>query len=237
MLDTGTSSIRQQIQQCRPRHKLPWQTVSNDLSDYSIFDALRIFTNDTELIHSFHTGDSLAFETIYKEFARSVRFFVQQKVADKQVVEDITVETFTKAFLRNTDFPTLQQLKSFLFTTANNAALDFLKIRNRRDEIHEEISYLREYEMNDVELEYITAEATKALHAAIESLPERPRQVIRMAFVEGKKLPEIASELNISYNTVQVYRARGLDALRVQLIKSKLSLVVLMVALSMLVRQ
>ncbi len=43
-----------------------------------------------------------------------------------------------------------------------------------------------------------------------------------MAFVEGKKLPEIAVELNLSYNTVQNHRARGLEFVRMHLIKNKL---------------
>ncbi len=141
---------------------------------------------------------------------------------DSFVAEDIAAEAIAKAFRKNTDFATLEKLKGFLFITINNAALDYLKVEKRHYEAHEKISYMTRGEMDDVELAYIKAEAIRSVYAAIELLPQQPRKVITMAFVEGKKLPEIAKELNLSYNTVQNYRGRGLELIRTHLIKNSL---------------
>ncbi|WEK36494.1 MAG: sigma-70 family RNA polymerase sigma factor [Candidatus Pseudobacter hemicellulosilyticus] len=173
-------------------------------------------------MQQFRSGDEKAFATIYRYYARPLRFFAEQLVNDTVVAEDITAEAFARTFRRHTDFLLLEKLKAYLYITVNNAALDHLKTEKRHQQAHEQIRYLAEGEMGDVELAYIRAEAVRAVHQSIELLPEQSRKVIRMLFIEGKKLPEIAAELGLSYNTVQNYRARGLDLMRTHLVRNKL---------------
>ncbi len=94
-----------------------------------------------------------------------------QITRDQQTAEDITIETFTKAFLRHSDFVSVSKLKAFLFTTANNAALDYLKQFNARQKVQQDLKALVHGEMEDGELIYIRTEAIKAIHEAIEAIP------------------------------------------------------------------
>ncbi|MBO9571736.1 MAG: sigma-70 family RNA polymerase sigma factor [Chitinophagaceae bacterium] len=198
---------------------------------------MQFYKNDTELIEAFRHAEGHAFEVVYERFASGLCLFVDQMIKNKQVAEDIAVEVLGKSFRRPDNFESFNKLKSFLFTSANNAALDYLKTQKRHDKAHQEIKYLQEYDMDDVELAYIRSEVIAAVEAAINALPRQPQQVIRMAFIEGKKLPEIAAELQLSYNTVQNHRARGIELMRVHLLKNKwLSAPVLWIALSLIDR-
>lgn len=191
--------------------------------------------NDTAFMSAFGRGEHQAFQTVYLQFARALRYFAEQLVQDQLVAEDITAEALVKSFHKHADFETLDKLKAYLYITVNNAALDFLKARKRHQAAHDQIHYLSAKEMDDVELSYIKAESIRALYNAIEELPEQSRKVITMLFVEEKKLSQIAQELNLSYNTVQNYRARGLELLRNKLLKSEsLSCAVLVAALGLL---
>jgi RNA polymerase sigma-70 factor (family 1) len=190
---------------------------------------------DTELIPALHKGDPAAFEAIYHHFIGPLHFFLGRMVKDEAAAEDIAIVTFSKVFKKNTDFHSVGTLKSYLYTIAANAAIDHARRQKRRERAYENFNYLPKEEMENAELVYIRSEAIKAIHQAMETLPEKSGQVIRMIFVEGKKLQEIAEELAISYNTVQNHRKRGLELVRNELIRNKLlAALSLLLALSML---
>ncbi len=154
---------------------------------------------------------------VYHHFIHPVRHFIDQLVKDQQAAEDIAVEAFTRTFKKNTDFATIDKLKGFLFITAGNAAKDFLRSQKRQREAYEEVKYLKEQEEEDFELAYIRTEAARAVRDAIDEVPGQAGQVVRMVFVEGKSLSQVAAELQIAYNTVQNHRARGLQLIREKL--------------------
>ena len=60
----------------------------------------------------------------------------------------------------------------------------------------------------------LTRQKTKLLH--VDSLPPRQRDVF-LKLIEGKRLREIAKEMNVSFETVKTQKARGLDTLRKQM--------------------
>lgn len=181
---------------------------------------MRLSDNDIELLKAFREGKGTAYEAIYEYYIEGLFVFADHMVRDTQVAEDIAIQALAKSFTRHQDFETLAKLKSFLFTTANNAALDYIKTQKRHSRAHQEIKYLQN-EMDDAELNYIRSEAILAVNAAIEALPSQLQRVIRLSFVEGKKLTEVAAEMQLSYNTVQNYKARALELMRLHLLENK----------------
>jgi RNA polymerase sigma-70 factor (ECF subfamily) len=55
------------------------------------------------------------------------------------------------------------------------------------------------------------------VHAAIESLPEGCRTVLKMAYFEKLRNEEIAGILDVSVNTVKTQKMRGIKLLRLRL--------------------
>jgi RNA polymerase sigma-70 factor (ECF subfamily) len=213
-------------------HPKPSCTI---LTNGSLNLSLRLKLHDSEFLPALHRGDNAAFELLYRHYSESLTYFVDQLINDAAVAEDIAAETLAKLFRKNADFTTLEKIKGYLYITASNAAFDHLRKEKRHHRIHGEIAYLTDAETEDVEFAYIRAEASRAVQEAINALPEKPREVIRMAFIEGKKLAEIAEALNLSYNTVQNYRGKGLELMRIQLVKNKLlTPLMLGIALSLL---
>ena len=194
---------------------------------------MRLQVYDTEFIGALHRGEHAAFEAAYAHFATSLRFFLDQVVENQMVAEDIATDAFIKTFNKYADFESLDKLKAYLYITASNAALDHVRNEKRHARSHEEILRLNGDRMEDVELAYIKAEVTQVIQEAIDALPQQPREVIRKIFLEDKKLSEVAAEMNLSYNTVQNHRTRGLALMRIRLEKNEhLSIAVLCLALS-----
>ena len=170
----------------------------------------RIAYDEIELISAFQRGDRKALHHIYTLFQQSLCFFTEQLIADTMAAEDIVSECFISAFQRKEDFPSLGQLKSFLFTAAKNAALNYIKAQKRHDDIHHSIERGAERFSIDVENAYIKTEVLQFISGEIEKLPPQCRQVVHLAIIEGKSAPEIAAELNISRNTVKEHLRRAI---------------------------
>ena len=66
----------------------------------------------------------------------------------------------------------------------------------------------------------IKAEVVMSLREAIDKLPEGCRMVLKLAYFEGLKNDEIASELGISINTVKTQRQRAMKLIRLSLTTS-----------------
>lgn len=181
---------------------------------------MAVIVNDTVFISAFQNGQPETFKALYHHFVESLTYFVDEVVKQPAVAEDICIETLTKAFQTHANFASLQKLKAFLYITAKNAALDYVREEKRHGRIQANLVYLTTTAEKDAELAYIKAEASQAVREAIETLPPQPKRVIQLAFIEGKKLVEVAKELGLSYNTVQNHRARGLELMRAYLLRT-----------------
>ncbi|MBV7530941.1 RNA polymerase sigma factor [Chitinophaga sp. sic0106] len=189
------------------------------------------------LIQSFQQGERLALLEIYSLYQKALCFFTDQLIGDTMAAEDIVSECFIKAFQQREDFPSLAQLKSFLYTAAKNAALNYLKAAKRHSDIHQAIGQAGERFSADVEHAYIRSEVMQLIHQEIEKLPTQCQQVVRLAILEGRGAAEIADELHIAYQTVLNQKAKGVALLRTAILKNKLlSLPILITALTMLDR-
>ncbi|GEP89138.1 RNA polymerase sigma-70 factor, ECF subfamily [Chitinophaga terrae (ex Kim and Jung 2007)] len=190
-----------------------------------------------ELINSFQRGERKALHQVYALYQRQLCFFTEQLIADTLAAEDIVSECFINAFQRKEDFPSLAQLKSFLFTAAKNAALNYLKAQKRHDDIHHSMGRVGEQFSMDVENAYIKTEVMQIIFLEIEKLPPQCRQVVRLSVLEGRSAPEIAEELKMAYQTVLNQKAKGMALLRTAILKNQLlSLPMLVSALMFLER-
>ena len=192
---------------------------------------------EIELIYSFQQGERKALHQVYALYQRSLCFFTEQLITNTMAAEDIVSECFINAFQKKEDFPSLGQLKSFLFTAAKNAALNYLKAQKRHDDIHHSIERGADRFSIDVENAYIKTEVMQLIFMEIEKLPPQCRQVVRLSVIDGKSAPEIAAELNMAYQTVLNQKAKGVALLRTALLKNELLSLPMLVSVLILLQR
>jgi RNA polymerase sigma-70 factor (family 1) len=180
------------------------------------------FTDDTEIINGLHKGDEASIRALYAMHYRALCYFAERLVHDKAEAEDIAVETFLKLLNKRNDFDNLRDIKSFLFTAARNACIDFLrklKVRNKGNMEPELLSVPDELAG---EAEMITAKILQTIYAEAENLPGQCRQVFKSFFIEGKSTAIIAAEMGLSPQTVLNQKIKALQLLRLTLFRKGL---------------
>jgi RNA polymerase sigma-70 factor (family 1) len=184
------------------------------------------------LIVDFKKGSREAFTEVYNMYYSRLYFFVKKITDDREEAQDITAETFVKLWNLRANFDTLQNIKAFLFITARNACLDFLRYQKRQHTNKQEFSYLltqnEDIAFQDDEIRY---EVLQQIHNEIEHLPAQCRKIFKMAYLERLKNAQIADLLGLTEQTVRNQKTRAIKLLRMSLINSNVVLVLLLILL------
>ena len=144
-------------------------------------------------------------EDLYRRYAADVRRFALYLCGNVAMADDITSDTFVRAWMAAA--PILQPtVKSYLFTIARNAYIDFLRRDTRHTELDESMPDRRVSAQAHMEQ---SAEVAVVL-AALQRLPEMDRTVLLMRALDEMPYEEIALTLGIPVVTakVKVHRAR-----------------------------
>lgn len=121
----------------------------------------------------------------------------------------IVHEVFVAVWEKYDDLAIDLNYKSYLYTAVRNRCLN--KIRDQKKFVlldplvHDDVT-------DDDELQ--TQELEIAIAHAVDSLPEKCREVFEKSRIEGLKYAQIAKEMNISVKTVEAQMSKALRVLR-----------------------
>lgn len=147
---------------------------------------------------------------LYETYHKKVLSYLNGKVMDLYLAEDLCANVFLKVYEKLDTFDeTKASLSTWIFTITRNTLTDYFRTRRVFSEIPEDLT-----EDSDIEEAYCRAELLETLAAALESLPERERNLIILHYYSGKTLKEIGEYLNISYAYVKLLHNKALAALK-----------------------
>lgn len=146
-------------------------------------------------------GDLDAFEELVRAYQAPVWRFLRHLVVDPALAEDLTQETFLRAFVHLDGFGFRARFSTWLFQIARNLGVDALRRRTRRAELTRLLS-----PRPDPPSPELPAEMT----AALASLSPRLREALLLIDVAGLTYREAGATLNVPEGTVKsrVYHAR-----------------------------
>ncbi|RKU19173.1 hypothetical protein C6503_08115 [Candidatus Poribacteria bacterium] len=172
--------------------------------------------NDAQLIQRVLDGDDTAFSALVSKYQRSVHALAWRKVGDFHIAEDITQETFLKAYQRLSTLKEPQSFASWLYViTANHCKAWLRKKRTWIQSLEETSSAQLEratYSGHIIaENEQMTEEAQReVVKKLLEKLQESDRTVITLYYLGGMTYEEISNFLGVSVGAIKsrLHRAR-----------------------------
>ena len=145
------------------------------------------------------------FHSLYERYAPSVRRFALFLSGDAAMADDITSETFVRAWTSTGEIrePTV---KAYLFTVARNLYRDILRRNRRFSELDDSLPDTRP----DLALRVEHSSELATVFAAMRELSEIDKTALLMRAHEELTYEEIAQALHLPLSTVKtkVHRAR-----------------------------
>ncbi len=160
---------------------------------------------EVRLIERIETGDTEAFNDLYKMYSPMVHGIVLAKVPYGEV-QDIVQDVFMLAYK---NLKTLRDKNTFggwLAAIARNRAAEFHRSKRECEELSEELGGAKG----------VSAEALEVLEV-VRTMPEAYRETLVLRLVEGMTGIEIAERTGLTHDSVRVNLHRGMDLLRTRL--------------------
>jgi RNA polymerase sigma-70 factor, ECF subfamily len=175
---------------------------------------------DKQLIENFLAGDDSAFEALVKKYLKPVYNFLYHFVSDREALDDITQETFIKAWKHIEKFDREKNFKVWIFSIAKNTAFDWLKKKKTipfstftDDEGNNMLENIGDDSIFPEEL-LNRKDSAKILEEKLKKIPDIYRVILVMHYKEDFSLQEIAKILGKPYNTIKSQHQRGLMKLK-----------------------
>jgi RNA polymerase sigma-70 factor (ECF subfamily) len=168
---------------------------------------------DRDLVLRARAGDRDAFAEIVRCYQRRIYAVAMRMTRRHEVADDVTQDTFVRAYRNLNRFELGRPLKPWLTRIAVNLAINYLNgVAKRERPLPEDGPASREEPLDaNPERALVSEELATDLDHAVSRLPPEQRTVFLLKVVEEMRYEEIAKLLGISEGTVmsRLSRARG----------------------------
>jgi RNA polymerase sigma-70 factor (ECF subfamily) len=167
--------------------------------------SLSIEIDEDALLERARSGDTAAFERLYRTFSPSVYGLCMRMARDSAEAQDCLQETFIRAWYRLDKFRGESRFSTWLHRIAVNEVLG----RRRHEAVERRhlnaVDPGKRYTLDD-------SATLQDLEQAVKRLPDRARDVFVLRAIYGYTHEEIAVMLDVTVSTskTQHYRARKL---------------------------
>ncbi len=172
------------------------------------------FQDNDELLHLLKQQHPEAVTYVYNLYYKSLCYFANQFTDDSTVSEDLVMDAFVSFLKKKPVFDSLTALKSYLYKAVQNSCIDMARTKKRHGKSHQKIQYLSPETVENVEQTVIVSEVLNAIYTSIGLLPEKYRNVVYLALVDGMDNEEIAKQTGLAYQTVRNHKSAGIKLLR-----------------------
>jgi len=168
--------------------------------------------NDVVIVRLLNEHNPHGMELLFGRYYRSLVLWADTFLDNIPLSEDLVQDLFVSLWKKSaTGNLSIENLKSYLFTSVKNLALNRLDKRDPLKNAHPVCEVFAQL----IEPESIDEELLQALEAEIEKLPPRTKEVVKAVYIDGLKYKEAAQKLNISLATVKTLLVHALKRFRV----------------------
>ena len=176
--------------------------------------------SDVELIHRILDGDDSAFSELVNKYQKPVHALVWRKIGDFHIAEEITQDTFLKAYQRLGTLKQPQRFTGWLYViAANNCKMWLRKKRLQTQPLEETDSAQLEKATYS---QYVVEEKERTIGEAkrevvkqlLATLQESDRTVITLHYFSEMSAAEIGKFLGVSVNTIKSRLRRAQQRLK-----------------------
>ncbi len=173
--------------------------------------------DDAALVQIAATGHYGAQQILYRRYIQRIYGFFVAQLRDHHVAEDLTQETFIRAFQGLTNFRGEASFKNWLYRIAKNQIADFYRDKHSRLVELDESLPPRQLQKTILDADQTQKEQKviqKRLASVFFHLPKRYKEVLVLRFLKGFSLKETAAAMSLTLSNIKVLQHRAMKLAR-----------------------
>ena len=170
---------------------------------------------ENKLLEEFRRGNEKAFETVFRTYYGPLCVFAGSILQNEGAAEEVVQDFFVKLWEDRSRLLVQTSLKSYLFQSVKNQALNVIK--HEKIKLRHAQHVVDQAEKSDFSDLFVEPGLLEAIERGIDELPEKRREIFRLSREEGLKYREIAEKLNLSIKTVEAQMGLAIKYLREKL--------------------
>lgn len=168
-------------------------------------------------------GDESAYASLMKYYRQTVYLLLLKMVNDPTEADDLTVETFTKAFCGLKSYAPVRPFSSWLFSIACNHCIDYIRKQHMQTVMLDDLvvndgddkyNYQFPSNIGNPEDEMVRSQRHGIIREVVQQMPVKYRRVIELRYYQEYSYDEIAKELKMPINTVRIHLHRAHELLQ-----------------------
>jgi RNA polymerase sigma-70 factor (ECF subfamily) len=172
------------------------------------------FDDDSRLARKAQRGDRQAFEVILSRYQRPIFSFISHFFQDPALCEDLTQETFLRAYRFIRSFRPKEKLSTWLFSIAKNLCIDELRRMQKGvtvpiDTVDQDLFVSGDVAGGNPVSASIQIQEGEILRRAIARLPDKYRACIVLFYFNELSYEEISSVMKLSLSNTKILLFRG----------------------------
>lgn len=175
---------------------------------------MKEFSNDVSAMQEVSKGNLKAYRYLFDNHFSDLCNFLMLYLHNREVSEEIALDIFTFIWEKREQIEIKSSFKAFLITTAKYKAIS--QYRKDQKAVFKELGLvelnLPDPAVNEKHMESV--ELFSLIQKAIDDLPEKSRQIYRMAWEDNLSQKDIAEQLGLSRKTVENHVGIALRKLR-----------------------
>lgn len=177
-----------------------------------------------KLTEQLKSGDKEALFSLMSLHYNDLFRYGMKFTADKDLTKDVIGQFFLHVWDHRQKFCSAENGTAYLVVSFKRYLIDYLRKISRQLNISEQQAEAYEYPYEDYLVAWQSEETIKRLlKGAIDELPERQRELVRLRFYEQLSHEEIARQTSLSLRTVYNKLHEAIKKLRNPLLKENIS--------------
>lgn len=183
--------------------------------------------DEKHLFNLVASGNEKAFETLFNLFISRLNPFIIKLTRSELAAQEVIQETFIRVWLNRDKLDTIDNPGGWLYKVASNECYTWLRKSALNDKFSQAIT--SEPAPGNTTHEWLDVkELNRLVDKAVDQLPPQRKKIYQLSRNQGKTIPEIADQLQLSPNTVKNALVLSLKSIREYLAQSGITLSVLL---------
>ena len=164
-------------------------------------------------------GDTTAYNELMKLYRDPLYFMLLEKVGDKELAKDLTIEALGKAFKKLHMYTPKYTFSTWLFTVARNNCIDYLRKNKIKTTSIDQFTIDNDGKKNKIDIPsdelnpegiLIRKQKIAILRQVVDKLKPKYRELVKLRYFKEMSYEEISTLLQVPIGTVkaQLYRSR-----------------------------